>query len=1561
MALINLKIAGDAKEANQTINELEKRLKSLNQLKIHIGISEKELTELRKLTAEQAKVVNANAKLVNANARLRESQDKLAISIEKTKQARAKAREAQAKATQEGLKSEATIRKEIETTNRAIEVTKRQADMNQRAAEATAQSENKRAAAVAKMGTEIAKAAQEETKLTREREKAARAAEEHGKATENESKAINNLGSNLKGSFEKMANTLGSTIRNRISSAITSAITSATRQAITTMKEVDTQLTNIQKVSQISNEERQRIGASAFSTASKYGVSADDYLSAVYTFKKAGINESAEAMAELATKTMLVGDTTATVASKFLIAANAAWKYNGNIAELNKVVDEADWINNNYATDLAKLSAGLPVVASTAANMGMSLEETMAVLGTITAVTQESGTKAATAWRALSMNLAKEIGTFLTEDGDEIEVTAESIKSVTDALYKYAPAVVEAAKASGKMIDPIKAIESLSQAYKDGLLTDVELTNILMSVGGKLRTNQLTALVKNFDMYKKMLGELEYSAGTADKEIDTMMGSWERKAQVLKNTWTEFISHLVSSDMFKDLISGVTTLVEWLDKGSGSLMAVAAAAGAAALAFGPLGAVIGGAAAALILWIGNVRNANEEYKLATEALDKMNETFETQNEHLKDNDDKLEATALITQAYIDKLAKLDKGSDEYHDTLLRITELMPELKNYIDLENDTIEGGIDLLHKRADAWVENAKMAAYGAAVEAKATALANAEIGKAEAELKQSRAETELNTYNKRVKALSDAIAFNDEKRYSTSDATEMEMYARMGAVLDEELAKVITLRDAARASYESQTEAIEDYDEAIKIATQDLEDAEDAYESVAKKADELNRANSGDILRKLSEGGNVDLTKRPVIDAKLLQDAGWKEAGEGAATQFASSFKNEAGDIAINLTPIVVDSKGNYVSVLSPDALQKYAEELLAGKHDDFMNLQIGAEFTGEDAIQEAVAAAEEAHKAAEEFYAVPIEELNNGLQSVGTGAEEAGKKFEASGGAVQQGTRRYRAAAREIDEAWIEGRNAAKQQQDEMTDDVESFVEDSQDAIESQTPEVVSAAANAGAEIGLAFAQAISQTDAVRDSIASMVGAAKEFMRSLGGSFSIHPSGANYYLERGTGKQIFYSQQAGGTTNAPGGPTLVNELGPELINDNGKVYIANGGKPAVVNLSRGAIVLTAEQTAGALNGSKRVPKQGAATGNGFAENGQLKITIKGGDGKNHDVATVDTALYNLGYGSRSYVSEAGILAEQAAILNLTPESGKGKGGGKGSGSGGKTAAQLAKEAEAKKKKELEDAQKKLDNSLSNLDKQIKLALNKGDVEKAAKLYEKQQQLIADMVKKYQKAGYKNTSNEILDLLNKNYDIAAKQENLYQDKFDELVKSLDANTDAEKKANTLADKQQAVADAQEALANAQKQRTVRIYNAATGQWEWIADEKQIKSAEENLKKAEQSYADEVKSQALEELKAMRDTISNLNDIVLGPALSTVATMGSDSAEFQAFAQALNAVYGVGSYLVGTEGSSKVLPTTDSHDTVYSFGDLVLTEEQASTMTLKQLAQQLQVLKLTS
>ena len=286
-----------------------------------------------------------------------------------------------------------------------------------------------------------------------------------------------------------------SRIRFTAISAAISAVTGAMRSALTEMKAVDTQLTNIQKVSGMAGAELDKLGDKAYATASKYGVAANEYLSAVYTFQKAGLGDAADKLGELATKTMLVGDTTANIASKFLIATDAAWNMGGSVEKLSRVVDEADYINNNYATSLDKLSAGMPIVASTAANLGMSVEQTLAVLGTITAKTQESGTKAATAWRALSMNVTKELGTIYDENGEAIEVTEQSIKSISDALKIYGNDTVKAAQATGEIINPMEAVISLAQAYKDGLLTDIELQNLMMNVGGKLRTNQLTALV----------------------------------------------------------------------------------------------------------------------------------------------------------------------------------------------------------------------------------------------------------------------------------------------------------------------------------------------------------------------------------------------------------------------------------------------------------------------------------------------------------------------------------------------------------------------------------------------------------------------------------------------------------------------------------------------------------------------------------------------------------------------------------------------------------------------------------------------------------------------------------------------------------------------------------------------------------------------------------------------------------------------------------------------------------------------------------------------------------
>lgn len=1055
-------------------------------------------------------------------------------------------------------------------------------------------------------------------------------------------------------------------------------ITQGIREAIDEMKEVDTQLTNISKVSGITGKALSDMGERAYETASKYGVAADEYLAAVYTFQKAGLNDSAEAMGELAVKTMLVGDTTADVATQFLISANAAWKFGGDMERLGQIVDEADYINNNYATDLGKLSSGLPRVASIAAQAGMSAEETLAALGTITAVTQESGTKAATALRALILNIEGKVGEFVDETGEEFKVTEESVKSMQGLMEKYAKAEIEAAKASGELINPMTAIKAIFEGMANSDLNDQELFQLLSGMGGKLRTNQLTALVQNYELFDEMLQRIAGSAGTADSEISLMMESWERKAQVLKNTWTEFVADFVDSSTFKNAITGLTEVVETLD--------------------------------GLLFKTGTGRTQSK-YASLMEEFD----------------------------------ALLAKGEALTNQEKVRL----------------------QWIKKQTEALAEQA---AQQANLEAR-------------------------NSGKKQVGTNPDGTPLYYED-----------------------------------AMYESLTASWQN----AGMAFSEGRIGSDEYLDRMRKAVEANR----DYYDSLVE---------------------WRDAGAELS-----------------------ESQKNFIT--------------------DFEDLEIAAKATSVDLRE------------AGEGYQFIVDQQGNIIARTRSWA------------AVSEEAAEREAEARAAREASLEASTAA--------------IDRDADAMIGMTEETQTGADTVG--ILDAAIESISFLSAIAG--AESLTAALEAASAAAAGISAGPVGFGF---------------ATGTANAPGGPTLVNELGPELISENGRAYIANGGRPGIVNLSRGAIVLPASVTQQALRGGNKGQSIHAAyLGQpGGSTTGSLAAQAQAA----RNAAIAAAIAYNQAQLAKDAERERSLKGEgdalgkdvdrNAAKRGKTGGGRGGSGGGGGSGSGG--GGGLSK-AEAKK---LADSLKDL---LSNLDKQAKLANNEGDYVREVQIYEQAQEAIKKMVDDYRRAGYADDSDEILDLLNKNYDYANKQLSLYQSKWDELIKALEADTDAQEMANKLAEKQQAVEDAREALANAQRQRTVRMYNAATGQWEWVSDNKTVGKAQESLTKAEEAYAKELKSQAITELKNARDAGLALEDIVLGPALSAVALMAEETDEFQNFARALNAVYGVGSFLQSTEGSSNVISTADSHDVHYTFGNVTLTEEQASSMSVAELAKKLSVLNIS-
>lgn len=355
----------------------------------------------------------------------------------------------------------------------------------------------------------------------------------------------------------KLSQSLGTMISKfaqwYIVGTLVSAPVRALSDALAELKKVDAELVNIQKVMGATSDEMERLSGKAFEVGSSLGIAASDYLASVTKWAQAGYGSLSDELGELSVKTQKVGDVQEETANQFLLSVDAAYKYKGNIQELTKVLDGANGISNNYATSVEKLAGGMGIVSSLAAQAGMKVEETMAAIGTITAVTQESGNSAARALRALILNIQgsteiaidEETGERWTED--EIQQMAAALGDLNIATREYKDGVEQ-------LRNPMEVIGELSQKYRDGLVSEVQLQEVVSALGGKVRSNQLQALISNYEMYEEMIDTYQDSVGSADQELDIYLNSWEAKAKRLQNQWVEFIDSMKASEISKGLL-----------------------------------------------------------------------------------------------------------------------------------------------------------------------------------------------------------------------------------------------------------------------------------------------------------------------------------------------------------------------------------------------------------------------------------------------------------------------------------------------------------------------------------------------------------------------------------------------------------------------------------------------------------------------------------------------------------------------------------------------------------------------------------------------------------------------------------------------------------------------------------------------------------------------------------------------------------------------------------------------------------------------------------------------
>ena len=229
---------------------------------------------------------------------------------------------------------------------------------------------------------------------------------------------------------------------------------------------------------------------------------------------------------------------------------------------------------------------------------------------------------------------------------------------------------------------------------------------------------------------------------------------------------------------------------------------------------------------------------------------------------------------------------------------MKLVETIPELSSYIDLENDSIDGGTAALEANTDAWVENARAQAYQNELSEIYAKYADVEIERAKRRAELTDAEEAA---HEATQAYNDALA-KQNALYAEAQKKADAYYEETGVLRDAEyfLGDEINavndeVTDANIAWIEAAThvtnlkEAIEEDNNALSAADEEIQAVTDAYESLTEATDDSTEATENASRGQMELNTEISNVKERVEALQQAYQEAYKAAAESVHGQYA------------------------------------------------------------------------------------------------------------------------------------------------------------------------------------------------------------------------------------------------------------------------------------------------------------------------------------------------------------------------------------------------------------------------------------------------------------------------------------------------------------------------------------------------------------------------------------------------------------------------------------------------------------------------------------------------
>lgn len=333
--------------------------------------------------------------------------------------------------------------------------------------------------------------------------------------------------------------------------------------------DVDTAMTELYRVTDLTNSQYDKLYQDMISGAKAYASTLDTIINSTAEWVRLGFDaDTAEQLAEISTMYQNVTDLDESTANENLVTAYKGFEKqllelsnNDSAAAIEMITDIYDKLGNEFAESAADVGDGLSKSASVLSQGGASIQEAAGMFTGIQEVLQNSSTSG-TALKILTLRIRGMKGE-LEELGEKVDDNVDSISKIQTQILNLTHGKVNIFDDEGNFRNIYDVMADISKIYDE--LSDANRASLLEIIAGKNRANAVQALINNWGNVEKATEAAYNSAGTAYAENEKYLRSLEGHIAQLETTWQYLSNDVLDSEFVKGLVDGLANVLDTTD------------------------------------------------------------------------------------------------------------------------------------------------------------------------------------------------------------------------------------------------------------------------------------------------------------------------------------------------------------------------------------------------------------------------------------------------------------------------------------------------------------------------------------------------------------------------------------------------------------------------------------------------------------------------------------------------------------------------------------------------------------------------------------------------------------------------------------------------------------------------------------------------------------------------------------------------------------------------------------------------------------------------------------